>query len=107
MVTSLVLLAAHIPESAKVNTQDHPLCADFASFMKDAKAFTTTAHSLRERLEAIVWLLRGDPLGTYLRAKVRSSQLELRRLAVVNYSQAFPDRMRRESMAGSQGVGPL
>jgi len=92
----LVLLATRASQPIELNTVGRAICADFATYVNDTKAFANTANSLRERFEAIVWLFRGDPLGTYIRAKVQSCQLELRRLVIVHhYNQRFPDRTQR------------
>jgi len=66
MLACLVLLVTGASQPIELNTEGRAIRADFATFVHDTKAFANTANSPREFIEAIVWLFRGDPPGTYI-----------------------------------------
>jgi hypothetical protein len=65
---------------------------DVANFLTETKEFINTANSLDKGVEVFIRTLLGDPLGTYNDIKTQGSQLEQRRLALLNRMRAQEER---------------
>ena len=107
MLAGLVVLTVCTFQFLELGSNAGASCPDFVNYMRDAKSYFNTAHSLSEILVAFDWVLHGDPLGTYIRAKAQATQLEERRLFSRNHMQVSHDRTHRESTGCGQGIGPL
>ena len=103
-LAGLVLLTTYASQSVELNTETRTRCSHFANFMNDTKA--APANSLREGLDAFVWVFQGDPLGAYIDAKAQASPLEQRRLAILNRIPALQGGTYQGSTAFSPDLGP-